>query len=77
MFIFVPPLMVAVVTIFASFVQSMASVVSLTAFASMMLDGFVKTMVSLSDALLAIVVIGTHTRGAGEKQESRQRSPSQ
>lgn len=69
--VFIPPAMIAGVAILASFVQLMASVVGLAALASMMLDGFMETMIRPGDTLLAIV-IGAQTRRAGKEQESRQ-----
>jgi hypothetical protein len=62
-------------TIFTRFAQLMTRMVRLFAFAPMMLDGFVKTMVSLGDPLLAFV--GARTRSAAEEQESRQRRTGQ
>jgi hypothetical protein len=77
MLIFVPPAMSAVPAILAGFAQLGARMVGLPALASMVLDGFVKTMVSLGDAVLAIVVIGAQTRSPAEEQESGQRRTSQ
>jgi hypothetical protein len=73
MFVLIPPAMVAGVASLAGFVQFVARIVGLTAFASMMLNGFVKTMIRFGDAPLAIVIISTQTRSASEEQESRQR----
>ena len=70
MAIFVPPPMTVVPAILARFAQLGARMIRLPALASMMLDGFVKTMVSLGNAVLAIV-IGAQTRRAGEQQKSR------
>jgi hypothetical protein len=72
MIVFIPPAMIVAVAILAGFVQVVASGIGLAAFASMMLDGFMKTMIGAADALLA-VVIGAQTRGPGEEQKSRQR----
>jgi len=72
--VFVPPTMVAGVAILAGFVQVVASPLSLAAVATMIFNGFMKTMVSPGNALLAIV-IGAQTRSAGEEQKSRQCSP--
>jgi hypothetical protein len=77
MLVFIPPTMIATPAIFTSLVQFMASVFRLTALAAMMLDGFMKTMVGLGDAPLAVIVIGAQTRGAGKEQESGQRGASQ
>jgi hypothetical protein len=70
--VFIPPAMAVIPAMFTRFAQLGARMVGLAAFASMMLDGFVKAMVSLGDSMLAIVVIGLQTRSAAEKQESRQ-----
>jgi hypothetical protein len=75
--VFIPPTMSVIPAIFARFVQFMPGLISLFAFASMMLDGFMKMMIGPGDATLAIVVIGTQTRCAGEEQEPRQRSAGQ
>jgi len=70
--VFIPPAVVARVASFARFVQVMARFVRLAAFASMMLDGFVKTMVCSRDSALAIVVIGAQRGRTGEEQKARQ-----
>src|ERR1700687_54160 len=72
MLVFIPPAVRAAPATLTRFVQLMASFVRLAAVASMMLDGFMKTMIRLGDAFLAIVIIGAQTRSAGEEQESRQ-----
>ena len=69
--VFIPPAMVAGVAILAGFVELTASAIGLAAFASMMLNGFMKAMIGPGNALLAIVV-GAQTRSAGEEQKSRQ-----
>jgi len=74
--ILIPPAMAAGVAILACFVQLMASGVGLAAFASVMLDGFVETMVRPRNALLAII-IGAQTRRRGEEQKSRKCSTGQ
>jgi hypothetical protein len=56
MAVFIPPAMVAVVAFLASFVQVVASGFGLAALASMMLDGFMKTVICAGDTLLAIVI---------------------
>jgi hypothetical protein len=73
MLVFIPPTMIVAPAIITRFAQLMPSFVRLLAFASVMLDGFMKMMVRLGDSLLATVVIGAQTRSAGEEQESRQR----
>ena len=70
MTVLIPPATVASVTILACFVQLTASAVGLTAFASVMLDGFMKAVIGPGDALLAIV-IGAQTGSAREEQKSR------
>jgi hypothetical protein len=77
MAVFIPPAMAAIPAILARFVQFMPRMVGLPTLASMMLDGFVKTMVSPGNSPLAIVVIGAQTRSAAEEQESRQRRTNQ
>src|SRR5216684_9226792 len=72
MLVFIPPAMGAVPAIFARFVQFVPSLIGLFAFAPVMLDGFMKTMIGPGDAPLASVVIGAQTRRAGEEQEARQ-----
>jgi len=74
--VFIPPTMVSGVAILAGFVELTASVIGLTALASMMLNGFMETMVGPGNALLTIV-IGAQTRSAGEEQKSRHYSPGQ
>jgi hypothetical protein len=76
MLVFIPPAMSAVPAIFARFVQFVPSLVRLAAFAAVMLDGFMKTMIGPRDAPLASVVIGAQTRSVGE-EESRQRRAGQ
>ena len=74
--VFIPPTMVAGVAIFAGFVELTARLVSLTAVAAMVFNGFMETMIRPGNALLA-VVISAQRRSAGEKQKSRQCSPGQ
>jgi len=74
--VFIPPAVIASVAILAGFVELTASTIGLAAFASMMLNGFMKTMIGPRNALLAIVV-GAQTRSAGEEQKSRQCSTGQ
>jgi len=69
MLVFIPPAMIVGVTRFAGFVQFVARIVGLPAVASMMLNGFVKTMIRLGHTALAIV-IGAQTRSAREKQKT-------
>jgi hypothetical protein len=76
-FVFVPPAMSAAPAILARFVQFMPGLISLFAFASMMLDGFMKMMIGPGNTTLAVVVIGAQTRCAGEEQESGQRAAGQ
>ena len=73
MLVLIPPAMGAVPAIVARFVQFMPRMIRLFAFAAVMLDGFMKTVIGLGDAPLTIVVIGAQTWGAGEEQESRKR----
>jgi hypothetical protein len=73
MAVFVPPAMTVLPAIRARFAQFGARVVGLPTLASMMLDSFMKTVIRLRNAPLAIVLIGTHSWRAREKQESRQR----
>jgi hypothetical protein len=72
MTVFVPPTMTVVPAILARLAQLGASVFGLLAFASMMLDSFVKTMVSFRNAPLAIVFAGAQSWCAAEEQKSRQ-----
>jgi hypothetical protein len=74
MLVFIPPTMIVAPAVIARFPQFVTRTVRLLALASVMLDGFMKMMIRLGDSLLATVVIGAQTRGAGEEQESRQRS---
>jgi hypothetical protein len=55
----------------------MPRMIRLFAFAAVMLDGFMKTMIGPGDAFLASVVIGAQTRCAGEEQKARQRGTRQ
>jgi hypothetical protein len=71
--VFIPPTMIVAPAVIARFPQFVTRTVRLLALASVMLDGFMKMMIRLGDSLLATVVIGAQTRGAGEEQESRQR----
>jgi hypothetical protein len=73
MLVFIQPAMIAGVAILASFVQFVARFFRLAAVATVILNGFMKTMVSLGDTPLATVLIGSQTRRAAEEQESRQR----
>src|ERR1700674_5208306 len=75
--VLVPPTMKVCKAILARFVQFMASLVRLLAFAPMMIDRFMKTMIRPGDAFLAIIVIGAQARCAGEEQESPQRGAGQ
>jgi hypothetical protein len=74
---FIPPTVRMAPAIFARFVQFMPSLIGLFAFAPVMLDGFMKTMIGPGDAPLAIVVIAAQTRRAGEEQKARQRGARQ
>ena len=67
--VLIPPATVSCVAILAGFVQIVPCFVGLTALASMMLNGFMKTMIGAGNALLA-VVIGAQTRCPGEEQKS-------
>jgi len=68
MLVLIPPAMGAVPAIVARFVQFMPRMIRLFAFAAVMLDGFMKTMIGPGDAFLASVVIGAQTRCASEEQ---------
>jgi len=54
--VFIPPAMVAGVTILAGFVELTASLVGLTAVATMVFNGFMKTMIGPGNALLATII---------------------
>jgi hypothetical protein len=71
MAVFVPPTMTVLPAILAGLAQIAARVVGLLALASMMLDGFMETMIRSRNAPLAIV-IGAQSWHAGEEQKSRQ-----
>jgi hypothetical protein len=71
--IFIPPALAAVPAPLARFVQLGTRMIRLPALPPMMFDGFMKAMIGPCDTPLAIVIIGTQTRRAGKKQESRQR----
>jgi len=71
MLVFIPPAMGAVPAIVTRFVQFVPSLISLFAFATVTLDGFMKTVIGPADAPLTIVVIGAQTRRAGEEQKAR------
>jgi hypothetical protein len=77
MAVFVPPTMTVAPTILAGLAQLGASVFGLLAFASMMLDRFMKAMVGFGNASLAIVLAGAQSRCAAEEQKSRQCRPGQ
>jgi hypothetical protein len=77
MLVLIPPAMGAVPAILARFVQFVPSLISLFAFAAVVLDGFMKTVIGPADATLAIVVVGAQARCAGEEQKARQRSAGQ
>ncbi len=76
MLVFVPPAVIAVPAILARFVQFMTRVIGLAAVAAMIFDGFMKTMIGLGDAPLAIFV-RSQTWGASEEQETRKCRTSQ
>ena len=71
--VLIPPATVSCVAILAGFVQIVPCFVGLTALASMMLNGFMKTMIGPGNALLTII-IGAQTRSAGENQKTRHNS---
>jgi len=56
-FVFVPPAVIFIPATLAGLVQFTALMVCLSAVASMLFDGLVKFMISVSDAALAVVVI--------------------
>jgi hypothetical protein len=71
--VLIPPATVSCVAILAGFVQIVPCFVGLTALASMMLNGFMKTMIGPGNAPLTII-IGAQTRSAGENQKTRHNS---
>jgi len=65
--VFVPPTMALVPAVFPRFTQLVACTIRLLALPTVMLHGFVQSMVRLGDAALAtVVVIGKRTRRSGE-----------
>jgi len=54
--VFIPPAMVAGVAILAGFVELTARLVSLTAVAAMVFNGFMETMIRPGNALLATII---------------------
>jgi hypothetical protein len=54
--VFVPPAMIAGIAILAGFVQIMASLLSLAAIATVVFNGFVKTVVGPGNALLTTII---------------------
>jgi hypothetical protein len=74
--VFIPPAMVAGIAILAGFVQIAASVIGLSAFAPMMLNGFMKAMIRARDSLLAII-LGAQARRSTKQQKSRHYSRGQ
>jgi hypothetical protein len=54
--VFIPPAMVAGVAVLAGFVELTASLVGLTAVATMVFNGFMKTMIGPGNALLATII---------------------
>jgi len=68
--VFIPPTMVAGVAILAGFVELTASVIGLTALASMMLNSFMETMVGPGNALLTIVIGAARKLGAPVKSRN-------
>jgi hypothetical protein len=77
MLVLIPPTVIVVPAVVARFAKLVTSFVRLLALGPMMLDGFMEVTICLGDSLLAIVVTGTHTRRAGEEQESSQRRAGQ
>jgi hypothetical protein len=77
MLVLIPPAMIVVPAVVARFAKLVPGFVRLLALGPMMFDGFMEVTICLGDSLLAVVVTGTHTRCAGEEQESRQRPAGQ
>jgi len=67
--IFVPPAALVFIAVSAGFREFVAPVFSLRALWSVMLDGFMKLVVRLTDALLTIVVCADNRRT--DEKESR------
>ena len=69
MLVFIPPPVLLAPATFAGFVQLAALMISLSAVASVLLDGLVKLMLGMLDAPLASVgIFGMSTRHCGEPQ---------
>jgi hypothetical protein len=69
MVVFIPPTMIGRVTALTLLMQLVSPVLSLTALSTVVFDGFVKVVVNLGDAFLAI--IGVHQRNSdGEREKS-------
>ncbi len=71
--VFIPPAVIALPAIFASFVKVAARMICLTAIAAVMLNGLVQAMIGFRDTPLAIVGIGAQTRCAGKNQKPGER----
>jgi hypothetical protein len=72
--IFIPPTFIAAPALLARFVQLRTRMIRLPASAPMMLNRFMKTMIGLGDAPLAVVTFSAHSRRSGEEQKSAQYS---
>jgi hypothetical protein len=69
MVVFIPPTMIGRVAALTLLMQLVSPVLGLTALSTVVFDGFVKVVVNLGDALLAI--IGVHERNSdGEREKS-------
>ena len=66
--VFIPPTVVQVPAAFACFPQFMSSMVRLPAVPTVMLDGFVESMIRLHDSPLTMIVIGESSRSGCECQ---------
>jgi len=76
--VFVPPTMALVPAVFPRFTQLVACTIRLLALPTVMLHGFVQSMVRLGDAALAtVVVIGKRTRRSGESKQANKRRRSE
>jgi hypothetical protein len=68
--IFIPPAVVVFIAVGAGFPEFVPPVFGLRAFDAVVLDGFMKFVVCLGDALLTIVVRADNRRG--DEKESRE-----
>ena len=68
--IFIPPAVVVFIAVGAGFPEFVPPVFGLRAFHAVVLDGFMKFVVGLGDALMTIVVRANNRRG--DEKESRE-----